>query len=388
MKKRTNKRTDKNCHDDKQAQMALPEVREAPARHEGIYVGLDVHADHIRVVRQIDQANAQPAQRLGWDRIEGFCRKQLEMAQKVYAVYEAGAFGYGLYRRLRKLGVECHVIRPRKLDPDNKRVQTDKTDARELCDMLWRYVRGNTKAMSVVHAPTEEQEAKRVQGRHRKHLQKEFQSLAAHGRGLLLFHGFPAGLWWKGREWEELSGKLGPELHRALDDCRKLLEEYEKLLKPVEKELRASAPSELPLAMGALTFVLLMREVYDWKRFKNRRQVGSFMGLCGGVASSGRQHYDLSITKSGSSYLRTLLIEMAWRMVRYQPGCKAVQRWRAILLDPKTHRRHRKRAIVALARQLAVDIWKWQTGRATAQELGWKLITNVHQRVGCFDDAE
>jgi len=37
------------------------------------------------------------------------------------------------------------------------------------------------------------------------------------------------------------------------------------------------------------------------------------------------------------------------------------------------HKRRRKIAIVALARQLAVDLWRWQTGTATVQELGWEM---------------
>jgi transposase len=374
--KKTNKTTVSGKSIRKQAKEAIVSNKPNPEQqHEGIYLGLDVHSDHIRMVRQIDQANAQPAQRFSWEMIQSFCQKQLELSKKVYAVYEAGAFGFGLYRRLRQMGIECYVIRPRKLDPDNKRVQTDKTDARELADMLWRYVRGNTKAMSVVHVPTEEQEAKRVESRHRKYLQKELQSLAAHGRGVLLFHGFrKVGDWWLEKTWPVLSAKLTPEVRSSLEDCRTLISQFEKLLGPVNKQLEASAPKRLPLAMGALTFVLLMREIYDWQRFKNRRQVGSFMGLCGGVSSSSRQHYDLSITKSGSAYLRTLLIELAWRMVRYQPNYQAVKKWAHILSNKKAHRRHRKRAIVALARQLAVDLWKWQTGRVTPEELGWTLL--------------
>jgi hypothetical protein len=31
----------------------------------------------------------------------------------------------------------------------------------------------------------------------------------------------------------------------------------------------------------------------------------------------------------------------------------------------------RKKTVVALARQLAVDLWRWRTGRATMEELGW-----------------
>ena len=175
------------------------------------------------------------------------------------------------------------------------------------------------------------------------------------------------------KNWEKLSAQVNEQLRESLEDCRQLIEEYERLLKPVEKKLLASAPKSLPHGMGALTFVLLMREICTWERFKNRRQTGSFMGLCGGVSSSGPQHYDLSITKAGNRHLRTLLIELAWRMVRFQPHYKALKKWGAVLKDAKIHRRHRKRAIVALARQLAVDIWKWQTGKVTPQELGWQM---------------
>ena len=343
---------------------------------DAIYLGLDLHAAHIRSVRQLDQTNPQRAQRLTWENIEGYCLKQLKLAKKVYAVYEAGAFGFGLCRRLRFLGIECYVVHPHKLDSRNKGVQTDQTDALALCQELVRYVAGNKWAMHVVHVPTEEQEAKRVEGRHRKHLQKEKLSMAAHGRGLLLFHGIRRqGEWWIKPVWEKLRDQLTPQLRSALEDCRKVIQEYECLLDPVDEKLEASAPKDLPVAMGKLTFVLLMREVYNWYRFKNRRQVGSFTGLCGGVASSGPSHYDLGITKTGSSYVRTLLIEMAWRMVFFQPNYRAVIKWQAILTDPKAHRRHRKRAIVALARQLAVDIWKWQTGRVTAEQLGWRLTS-------------
>jgi len=341
--------------------------------HDEIFLGLDLHSEHIRVVRQMDRSNPQPAQRLSWEQIVEFCGKQLGWAKKVYAVSEAGAFGYGLCRELRALGIEAYVMKPCKLDPQNKRVQTDQSDAREMAQMLERYVRGNPRAMSVVQVPTPEQEAQRIESRHRVYLKKELLSLAAHGRGLLLSQGWgQVGKWWQDPTWEVLRAKVSDPLRESLADGRKLIQEYEKLLQPVEKKLTASAPKSLPHGMGALTFVLLLREIFHWQRFKNRRQVGRFMGLCGGVSSSGPQHFDLSITKTGNRHLRTWLIELAWRFVRYQPDYKPLKnKWGAILKDRQSHRRHRQRAIVALARQLAVDLWKWQTGRVTARELGW-----------------
>jgi hypothetical protein len=60
--------------------------------------------------------------------------------------------------------------------------------------------------------------------------------------------------------------------------------------------------------------------------------------------------------------------------VKFQPQCKTVQKWQHILHNPHSHSRKRKQAIVAVARQLAVDLWRWQTGRVTPEQLGWKMI--------------
>jgi transposase len=129
--------------------------------------------------------------------------------------------------------------------------------------------------------------------------------------------------------------------------------------------------------MGKLTFVLLLHEVLTWSRFKTRRQVGGFTGLCGGVLQSGTSHQDLSITKSGHTRMRTLLVEMAWRMLRYQPNCHLVQKWAPRLAACGTNKARRKQIIVALARQLAVDIWKWQTGLTTPEALGWNMVSSA-----------
>jgi transposase len=100
----------------------------------------------------------------------------------------------------------------------------------------------------------------------------------------------------------------------------------------------------------------------------------SYTGLCGGVSNSGQSHCDLSITKAGNARVRWTLIELAWRRVLYQPQSQAVQRWKHVLLNPKAAARQKKRALVALDRQLAVDLWRWQTGKVTPEQLGWVMV--------------
>ena len=125
--------------------------------------------------------------------------------------------------------------------------------------------------------------------------------------------------------------------------------------------------------MGRLTHENVETEVVDWKRFNNRRQVGSYAGLTGGLSASGQSSADWSITKAGNRRLRTELVELAWRLLLCQPGYYLVQKWKHILLNPKAHVRARKRAIVAFARQLLIDLWRWKTGRKTPEQMGWVM---------------
>jgi transposase len=350
-----------------------PQVATPP--YERILLGIDQHALDLRLVRQIDGAGPQPPQRVYCqppNHIEDFFKKQLALAKQVFAVYEAGPCGFGLARQLLAWGVQVYVIRPMCLDPLGKGVATDKTDAAELVSRLDRYLAGNAKAFAVVRIPTPEQEQRRCISRQREQLRRERQRLEAMGRSLLLCQGHRVlGRWWHPDPWLELSGKLPSWLIDRLTIFRTVLETVDQQLTALTRSVVAQAPKARPLGLGSLTLASATNEVCDWHRFNNRKQVGSLTGLCGGVSSSGQTHVDLSITKHGNARLRYLLIELAWRMVRFQPQCKAVQKWKHVLLRAGVHSRKRKQAIVALARQLAVDLWRWQTGRVTPEQLGW-----------------
>jgi len=338
-----------------------------------IKLGVDWHMEHLRVVRMLDGSTPQPAQRLDHADFYRFVQKQLSGGSKVVAVYEAGPGGFHLCRKLKELGAECYVIHPEKLDPRSKGVVNDATDARELVLKLDRFLAGNQHALSLVRVPSPEEEQRRALSRQRQQLHQERQRLAAQGRSLCMTQGFRLrGPWWE-KALEKGPG-LPAWLQQRLEVWRHLIKAVEKELAALSEAVEAQAPKTRPLGLGPLTLGLLESEVCDWQRFKNRKQVGSYTGLCGGVSSSGQSHCDLSITKAGNRRVRWLLVETAWRMVRYQPDYRGLQRWRDILLNLHAHARQRKRAIVAVARQLAVDLWRWRTGRVTPQQLGWVMF--------------
>src|SRR5260370_30703241 len=288
--------------------------------------------------------------------------------------YEAGPTGYGLHRRLQSRGVTNYVVCPTRLDSRGKGVNTDKTDALELLVRLDRYVAGNKKAFSVVRVPTPEQEIKRVVSRQRDELRRKRLSFAAQGRMLLLGQGYrQSNTWWQGLQWLSLRKRLPDWQSNALETFQRIILELHKEILALTASIAKTAPKTLPKGMGALTHEVLEREIKDWKLFKNRRQVGSYSGLTGGVSGSGEQSAELSITKAVNRRLSVCLIECAWRMVRQQPDYWLVKKWRGVLLNPKMHLRRRKQIIVAFARQLFIDVWKWKTGKVTPERLGWLM---------------
>jgi transposase len=340
-----------------------------------IKLGLDVHADTIVVVRILDHSSPQPAQKFRPARFREWVKSQLAQASQVHSCYEAGPFGYGLHRELVALGVENVVVQPVCLDERHTGVNHDKSDAKELAQRLDRYVSGNRHALAQVRVPTPAEEQKRIASRQREQLKREVQRLAAQGRSLLLTQGHREKRgWWEARRREALHIKLPGWLVQRLEVFRRMLAAFSAELDEATVALEAAAPTALPKGLGGLTYEVMEREVGDWNRFDNRRQVGSYTGLCGGVSSSGKSHRLLSITKHGNARLRTALVEMAWRMALWQPDCKLVKKWWPVLGNPKATKGARKKAIVAIARQMAVDLWRWRTGRVKPKDLGWQMI--------------
>jgi transposase len=347
----------------------------ANGKAQTIKLGLDIHADTIVVVRIIDHSGPQPAQTFSPEKFRDWVRGQRVLAQQVHSCYEAGPFGYSLHRELIALGIQNIVVQPVCLDPHHKGVNNDKRDAKELAQRLDRYVAGNPHALATVRVPTPEEEHKRITSRLREQLKRSVQRQAAQGRSLLLTQGYrEKKTWWEQKRWASLQARLPAWLCQALEVFRRVLAHLTAEQDALSRQLENAAPRSRPKGLGGLTFESVEREIGDWTRFGNRRQIASYTGLCGGVSASGQSCQLLSITKHGNARVRTDLIELAWRFVLWQPQSKLVQKWRPVLGNPKATKAARKKAIVAIARQLAVDWWRWRTGRITPEKLGWHMI--------------
>lgn len=337
-----------------------------------IKFGLDWHATQVTVCRQIDGRLPQPAQKMTEAVLLRVVSDHVARGHGVFTCYEAGACGFEFHRRLTAAGATNRVVAPRRWDERGQRVKTDKRDARELCQRLDRYLAGNTDAFTRVYVPTPDQEQVRALCRQRGTVMKERQRCELRGFGLMLAQGIRApGGWWQAASWTDLAGQLPGWLREHVQRWQEQAVRLEGELEDLTPRIEAlSAGKWAPKGLGALTYSILEAEIMDWNRFENRRQPGSYSGLCPSEDSSNKRRHQGSVNKHGNAIVRHLLVEAIWRMLEWQPDYPPVKKVRATA--PKS--RARRRAVVAAARRLMVDLWRIITGRQTPENLKLLMI--------------
>lgn len=324
-----------------------------------VYIGLDVHKRMVNIAVRVNGT-------LVYNRmcpsapkvILGLLRPLRCAARKV--VYEAGPTGFGLYRALRAEGFPAHVVAPGKTPrPANPGNKTDRLD----CSMLAEYAEKDL--LQPVEVPTQEQEADRQIIRTRDQLMRKLRRVKQQIKSFLLQHGVdePEGLanWSK----EGIQGlrqlALLPQLRLCLDVLLAELSKVGELLKQVEAKLRELAQSERHAqkhkllrthpGVGLLTAMNFLVELYQPERFEVPRQVALFVGLLPRVSQSGETRRDGPIIKAGRPWLRAMLVEAAWQWVRVDPRAQSL--YRRLVANTGSGRK----AIVAVARQICVDLW-------------------------------
>ncbi len=93
------------------------------------------------------------------------------------------------------------------------------------------------------------------------------------------------------------------------------------------------------------------------RQFANRRQVGSVLGLTPSPYNSGEEERCQGISRAGSGPVRAIMIETAWLWIRHQPS-SALTRW-FVERTAGQSTRMRKIMIVAVARKLAIALWRY-----------------------------
>jgi transposase len=186
---------------------------------------------------------------------------------------------------------------------------------------------------------------------------------------------------WAGpRKWKHIAPQCSQFVRAQLEPLVAQIRTTKTQLDRLTQKIEALVEQEkIPVGLGALTVSLLDGEVCNWRRFAHRKAVGSYTGCCPSEYSSGGVQRFGAIDRHGNKHVRVLLVEAVWRLLKWQPNWHARQKYLQKLQHGASLK---KKMAVALARQLAIDLWRWRTGRATAAELGWTMAGATSQRLG------
>lgn len=298
-------------------------------------------------------------------------RCKLGPQAKVHSCYEAGRDGWWLHRWLIEQGIDNIVVDAASIEVNRRarRAKTDRLDGFKLQAMLLRH-HGGERVWSVLREPTPEQEDARRRDRELLRLGKERTQHSNRIRSLLVLHNLRPQIVIGGRDWAAWWDAQGAQLleHQRAEIEREiarltLIKQQVKVLEAAQqKEVEAGRqPIVAQLmrlrAIGIKGAWLLDKELFGWRRFANRRELASSLGLVPTPYDSGDRQVEQGISKAGNKRVRALLVELAWAWLRLQPD-SALTQWfnRRFAAGGK---RMRRVGIVALARRLAIALWRY-----------------------------
>lgn len=315
--------------------------------------------------------------RLGEELTRAKRRFGLDGGCAVHSCYEAGREGFWLHRWLKSCGVHSLVVDSSSIEVNRRarRAKSDGLDVGKLLTMLLRYHHGERKVWSVVRVPSVAEEDARHLHRELRTLKQSRTRLLNRIRGVLVAQSIrrpgplrtlrgrleqlrlwdgsalPAGL--RGRverECEELAFIEG-RIRKLQTERRRLLHEGQSpAMKQVEQLLMLKA-------LGIESSWVFVMEFFAWRQFRNRRQVGSLAGMTPTPYQSGRGCKEQGIGKDGNRHVRAMAVEIAWAWLRYQPNSPLTHWYQRRFANGGP--RARRVGIVALARKLLIELWRY-----------------------------
>lgn len=306
---------------------------------------------------------------------------------EVRSCYEAGPCGYMLKRQMEaEGGVICEVIAPSLIPfKPGDHIKTDRRDARKLLGLH------RAGLLTEVHPPTPEQESVRDLCRCREDAKQDLMR-ARHRlskfllrRGIVLAGGSKPGSQAHGRWLQALRFECAAD-QAVFDDYMLAVTYVEERIKRLDEKMREAAQAPLfkdPVAalrcfrgIDTVTALMFVAELHGFERFRSPRALMAYLGLVPSEHSSSDSVRRGSITKSGNSHARRILIEASWHY-RHRPAVGAALRRRRVeqparviaIADRAQHRLHRRyrrlvergkpanKALVAVARELVGFLW-------------------------------
>ena len=309
----------------------------------------------------------------------------------VASCYEAGRDGFWLHRFLLSKKVENLVVDSASIEVNRRkrRAKSDRLDAVKLVEMLIRYCNGERKVWSIIRVPAADDEDRRQLHRELIELKAERTAHVNAIKGLLAGLGlqssvdedFPERLD-QFRQWDgtAVPAALRGRLLREFERWRLVGRQIAELEKARTEEIRKGKGPEVEQVRQLLNLKgigengawLLVNELFAWRKFQNRRELGSLAGLTPTPYDSGESRREQGISKAGNRRVRWMMVQLSWGWLQYQPESELSQWYQRRFGHGNS--RLRKIGIVALARKLLIALWRYlETGEppAGAEVIGW-----------------
>lgn len=281
----------------------------------------------------------------------------LSKYKNAVVVVEAGVHAQWVERVVVAAGHRVVVANPRKVRLIWARGhKTDRGDA----EMLARLGRVDLKLLAPVQHRAYPAQVDLASLRSRDLLVRTRTKLVTHVRGVVKPFGTRLAACTTEAFPDVVEEAIPPELLSALAPVLRVIRELTTQIAAHDKQIEQLAASYPQTArfrevdgVGVITAVAYQLTIDDPHRFKKSRLVPAFLGLTPAVDQSGDSDPQRGISKAGDWFLRKLLVQCAHYVLGPFGNDCDLRRW-GLRIAERGGKNGRKRAVVAVARKLAV----------------------------------
>ena len=296
---------------------------------------------------------------------------------RIAVAYETGRDSFWLARWLRARGIDAHVIHATSvaISREHRRAKTDRIDTAMLRRGFLGWLRGEPGHCSLAIVPTVAEEDAKRPHRERESLVQERTSTVNRMKSILIQFGVRNFNPVLRKASEKLDAVRTPEGIPLPHNAAAALRRHMERLRVIKEQITAIERTRLQRLqrdpadkMNAMVFLLvriigfgvetaeqLVHEIL-FRDLRDRKAVARYAGLTGSPDESGSKRREKGLSRSGNGRVRTILIQLSWRLLKLQPGSELVLWYQKRTADAKGSR---KPMIVAFARKLIIALWRY-----------------------------